>query len=558
MISTTKSGVRIFTEIMVQQGVRHVVCSPGSRNAPLVIAFDNHPDIKTYVVHDERSAAFFALGMAQALNEPVAVACTSGSALANYYPAVAEAYYQCIPLVVLSADRPQHLINQGDGQTIMQANLFGSHVHAYYSVDEDPKDIDLVKSGITAVLEQCNGPWKGPVHFNFPLEEPLYLTDEFGFEPFSAHKNETQKVAIDLDEDLISKWNDASKKMILVGQLPVDNRLSTILADISADPSVAILCETTSNIYHQRFNQCIDRSLTAIQRDKQSDFAPDLLITIGGAVVSKRIKQFLRDNKPMEYWRIGYDFPEMDTYFCKTKQLGMESETFLKMLKENSADMPRSNFGSRWKQIDYTNQEKLNTYKKTAHFSDFIATDIVLDSIPDPAYVHLANSTPIRYAQLFDGVKGLNYLSNRGTSGIDGSSSTAVGFSMIKKDELNVLITGDVSFFYDSNALWNAYLGSNLKIVLINNSGGGIFRIIDGPAQSQQLETYFEAFHSHSAEYICKAFGLNYYSAASAEETEQRVIELLSDHSAPGLLEIITPREVNALVLNEFFNLLKK
>jgi 2-succinyl-5-enolpyruvyl-6-hydroxy-3-cyclohexene-1-carboxylate synthase len=228
------------------------------------------------------------------------------------------------------------------------------------------------------------------------------------------------------------------------------------------------------------------------------------------------------------------------------------------MLKENSADMPRSNFGSRWKQIDYTNQEKLNTYKKTAHFSDFIATDIVLDSIPDPAYVHLANSTPIRYAQLFDGVKGLNYLSNRGTSGIDGSSSTAVGFSMIKKDELNVLITGDVSFFYDSNALWNAYLGSNLKIVLINNSGGGIFRIIDGPSQSQQLETYFEAFHSHSAEYICKAFGLNYYAAASAEETEQRVIELLSDHSAPGLLEIITPREVNALVLNEFFNLLKK
>jgi 2-succinyl-5-enolpyruvyl-6-hydroxy-3-cyclohexene-1-carboxylate synthase len=558
MISTTKSGVRIFTEIMVQQGVRHVVCSPGSRNAPLVIAFDHHPDIKTYVVHDERSAAFFALGMALALNEPVAVACTSGSALANYYPAVAEAYYQCIPLIVLSADRPEHLINQGDGQTIMQANLFGSHVHAYYSVDEEPKDIDLVKSGIAAVLEQCIGSWKGPVHFNFPLEEPLYLTDEYGFEPFSFHKNERQKVAVDLDKDLIKKWNDASKKMILVGQLPVDNRLSSVLADIAADPSVAILCETTSNIYHHRFNQCIDRSLTAIQKEKQSDFAPDLLITIGGAVVSKRIKQFLRDNKPMDYWRIGYDFPEMDTYFCKTKQLGVESETFLKMLKENSAETPKSNFGSRWKQIDYTNQEKLNSYKKTALFSDFIATDIVLDSIPEPAYVHLANSTPIRYAQLFDGVNGIKYLSNRGTSGIDGSSSTAVGFSMIKKDELNVLITGDVSFFYDSNALWNSYLGSNLKIVLINNSGGGIFRIIDGPSQSQQLETYFEAFHSHSAEYICKAFGLNYYAAASAEETEQRVIDLLSDRSAPGLLEIITPREVNAFVLNEFFNLLKE
>jgi 2-succinyl-5-enolpyruvyl-6-hydroxy-3-cyclohexene-1-carboxylate synthase len=180
-----------------------------------------------------------------------------------------------------------------------------------------------------------------------------------------------------------------------------------------------------------------------------------------------------------------------------------------------------------------------------------------LDSIPDPAYVHLANSTPIRYAQLFDGVRGLQYLSNRGTSGIDGSTSTAVGFSHIKKNDLNVLITGDVSFFYDSNALWNKYLGPNLKIVLINNGGGGIFRIIDGPARSAQLENYFEAQYDRSAEYICKAFDVRYFKASSAIEVEKGMMNLITDTESTGLLEIITPREHNAEVLSNFFNHLK-
>lgn len=554
MISTSKLSVQLFLEVCLEQGLKHVVCSPGSRNAPLVIAFDEHPDISTYVVHDERSAGFFALGLSLALNEAVAVCCTSGSAVLNYFPAVSEAYYQGIPLVVLSADRPERLINQGDGQTIMQQEVFGKHVHGFLQLEDRFDSSKDLKVEIRKVLSASSGRWKGPVHFNFAFEEPLYEQVEYLYQVEDI-KTDLEHVPFKLNADLAEKWNTADRKMILLGQQNSSERFTALLSELAADPSVCVLTECTSNSVHHRFNHCIDRSLAAIPKKELDGYRPDLLITFGGAVVSKRIKEFLRTSDSIkEHWNVSFAFPEMDSYGKKTEQFSVDSSNFVQELLAVKSDIIRSNFGSKWKQLDFLNQEKLEEFKGKAEFSDFTAFDIVLDSIPTGTHIHLGNSTPIRYAQLFDPIQGIHYYSNRGTSGIDGSLSTAVGFAHATKNEPNVMITGDVSFFYDSNALWNRYLGSNLKIVLMNNEGGGIFRIIDGPAGTNQLQEYFEAHHVNRAEFICKAFGVEYLTASNTVEVEEKMRELLLIDNSPVLLEIITPREKNAAILKEFFN----
>lgn len=558
MITTTKKGVRNFVQNCVESGVTHVVCSPGSRNAPLVIALDQHPEIITYVIHDERSAAFFALGLSQALGRPVGVTCTSGSAVVNYYPAVTEAYYQNIPLVVMSADRPANMINQGDGQTIMQERIFGDHVLGYMSIEENPEFTADINKDIKDLLLKSNGEWKGPVHFNFPLTEPLYETEEVSIEKLNLEENDDHQLD-EISDAFISKWDNAERKMILVGQMMPSDRRVMLLKELASDPSVVVLTESTSNTIDPKFNHCIDRSLAAIPAEQKADFEPNLLITLGGAIVSKRVKEFLRNAPAItEHWNVSTAFPDMDTYFRKTEQVQLETNYFLQQLLNKKSGVPKSNFGSKWKQLDYLNQERLMEYKSDLPFSDFLAFDIILDSIPEDTYVHLANSTPVRYAQLFDPIKGITYLSNRGTSGIDGSVSTAVGFAAATPEKVNVVITGDVSFFYDSNALWNAYLGSNVKIVLINNSGGGIFRFIEGPSKTPQLEKYFEAKHFHSAKHLCAAFGLEYFSANDYVSVEKGMADLLQYGDKPSLLEVFTPNEVNAVVLRNFFKILNR
>lgn len=555
MITTTKKGVQIFVESCVGRGLRHVVCSPGSRNAPLVIAFDQHPEITTYVIHDERSAAFFALGLSMALDQPVGVTCTSGSAVVNYYPAVTEAFYQEIPLVVMSADRPEYLINQGDGQTIMQDHIFGKHSLGYLAVPEDGGDeIDLE---IDKVLITALGPQQGPVHFNFPFEEPLYESIENEC-PAVRRLNVEKNPFEGLSEELIEQWNQSERKMILVGQAKPLARRDLLLKELASDPSVAVLTECTSNAVDLQFNHCIDRSLAALNESDILGFQPDLLVTLEGAIVSKRIKQFLRNAEGLKYhWNVSTSFLQMDTFFKKTAQVYAETVPFLQHLLDQRSGLPKSNFGAKWKQLDFENQDRMRTYVDGAPFSDLTAFDIILDSIPEGTNVHLANSTPVRYGQLFDPIKGITYLSNRGTSGIDGSISTAVGYAAAHPDKVNVVLTGDVSFFYDSNALWNAYLGSNVKIVLINNGGGGIFRIIDGPSKTPQLERFFEAAHTTSAEHICKAHGLKYIKANDLSTLELGMVELLEEAEKPVLLEVFTPKETNAEVLRNFFKSLK-
>lgn len=564
MITTEKSGVALFVQQCVENGMKHAVCSPGSRNAPLVIAIDEHPEIEAIVIHDERSAGFFAMGMAQQLNQPVGVVCTSGSAMLNYYPAVAEAYYQSIPLVVVSADRPKEWVNQGDGQTIVQTGVYENHILAQEEISEyvntNNDKVEQVML-INSAFENAQTKWKGPIHFNVPISEPLYETVDREIDRFPIVPMEKEKFGIShIDKKSIeTTWNSNSKKLILCGQLEKSAAILAKLNELAVDSSIAILVENTANLKSNKFVHCIDRTLMGITESEIEKFQPDVLITIGGAVISKRIKQFLRSSEIKEHWRVGYAFPKMDTYKALTKSfLTTPFEFFSEFLKLDLKPHT-STFGNLWKQKDFVIQDKLVDYIPTISFSDLKAIETVLDFIPENSNLHMGNSSVVRYCQLFDPIGSFNYFSNRGTSGIDGSTSAAAGVSFKSKNKCNVLITGDISFFYDSNALWNNNLGNNLKIVLINNSGGGIFKIIEGPDGTNQLSKYFEAKHDFKAKELCAGFGIEYLEASNTIEIEESMESFYSDseNNRPKLLEIFTPSELNDKVLKQFFNFIK-
>jgi 2-succinyl-5-enolpyruvyl-6-hydroxy-3-cyclohexene-1-carboxylate synthase len=562
-LTSAKKNVHLFVESCVLAGLKTVVISPGSRNAPLTIAFDEHPEIDCLLIHDERSAAFFALGIILQRKTPVAVLCTSGSAVVNYYPAVTEAYYQCQPLVVISADRPQEWINHGDGQTIMQREVFGSHVHQYLELSDaelsEKEQVLLCQNTQAAIYNACNG-WRGPIHINFALEEPLYGTVEVKevvkIAPLQILTSDC-KAHEDI-HDLKEIWSKASRKMILCGQMPKDDALLHQLQLLSEDPSVIILVENTANLVHMNFIHCIDRTIGSIKLE-DLQYQPDVLISIGGAVVSKKIKALLREWDIHHHWRVSSDFPEMDTFRHLTKHFLILERDFVRQLNQ----FPRgvvANYGQKWKQLDFLIQDKARVYLDGLKFSDLKVFDLVLDCLPEHSHLHLANSSVVRYGQLFDPIRSVQYYSNRGTSGIDGSTSTAVGSAFAKQEDWQVLITGDISFFYDSNALWNAHLTPNLRIVMINNGGGGIFKIIPGPHTTKQYKSYFVAEQGRKANLICETFDVEYFSAETSEELLAHMDEFWTyeEKGRPKLMEVMTNSVENEKDLERFFDFIKQ
>lgn len=538
----------------VANGIENVVISPGSRNAPLTIGFSNHPTIKTFSVVDERSAAFFALGMAQQLQKPVAIVCTSGSALLNYYPAIAEAFYSNIPLVVISADRPEHLIDVGDGQTIRQQSVFENHILTSVSLVDYLNVNNAILEMLQETLEIAIID-KGPVHINVPFDEPLYETTS---ELLTLDKVDNSIEEIPLDVDDLQKyadvWNSSTKKIVLVGEHYPDDLLQIQLAHLTKDPSVLVLIENTANVSHSKFINSIDKLIFPLEPNELEAFQPEILLSLGGMIVSKKIKQHLRKFQPKLHWHVdgkrAYDtFQCLNHHFKLSPQLFFSQFFFLtKPVESTCQDF--------WLHKKELRLQKHDDFIEKCEFSDLKTFDVVLKSIPNNAQLQLSNSAVIRYSQLFDLHKSNNVFCNRGTSGIDGSTSTAIGAAVASTKNI-VFITGDISFFYDSNALWNNYIPSTFRIILVNNGGGGIFRFIPGPQKSNALD-YFETPHKLTAEHLCKMYKFAYSNVSCINDLENELSDFYKESDSPKLLEISTPREINDIVLKAYFNNLKE
>jgi len=353
-----------------------------------------------------------------------------------------------------------------------------------------------------------------------------------------------------IDYDNLSKiWNAAEKKMIVVGVNYPDDALHQLMDVYADDESVLILTETTSNLHHKKAINSIDQLIFSLDDKQFKDLKPEVLITFGGMIVSKRIKQFLRKYQPTHHWNID-EKKAMNTFFCLSEFIQIKPVDFFTEFNK-SILKKESDYQSKWLEIRDERRRKHTEYLSKIKHSDFKAFEQVLESVPKNCQLQISNSSIIRYAQLFSIDKTNTVFCNRGTSGIDGSTSTAIGAAFANKNQ-TVFITGDISFFYDSNALWNANIPKDFRIILINNSGGGIFKIIPGPKTTNAAQ-YFETPHHLTAEHLCKMYDFDYVKADATETVTTQLKGFYKTSEKPKILEIFTPSEENDLILKEYF-----
>ncbi len=511
--------------------------SPGSRNAPLTISFARHDNIKKWVIPDERSAGFVAVGIAQTTKSPVVLCCTSGSALLNYAPAIAEAYYREIPLIILSADRPPELIDQRDGQTIRQYEALKNHVKASYNLPvvlNEAAASDYQNQLVNGIKQSMQLP-SGPIHINIPFQEPFYPTTDqkLEYSPIDIEKYAPGFVGASIDKD-ISLYK---RILILVGQQDPDTELDQVLEKLADKVPIikSPLNNLTVGIEH------VDGFI-----NDQDELKPDLLITSGLSVLSKKLKNYLRKHTPEKHLHLDPAGVEVDTYLTHPEYIKQPLSRFLENLSFDHVD---DRYIQKWKSFESETKLVIDAFP-AGSFSETAATRKVLEAIPANINLHLSNSMPVRYADLFGVKNGINCFSNRGTSGIDGCTSTAVGTSLVS-DQMNVLITGDLAFQYDRNAFFHNYDLPNLRIIVLNNQGGGIFRLIDGPSRLPELEEYFETRHNRTAEYICAENGFEYFTAKDEPSLLKHLETFFNNSKSAKVLEIFTSPEINQKVYKE-------
>ncbi len=558
MISDKKS-VQDLVHIFLKKGITEIVFSPGSRNAPLSISFFNHPKFNCYTIPDERSAAFFALGMAQQLKKPVTICCTSGTASLNYSSAICEAYYQRIPLVVITADRPQEWINQGAGQSIHQDGIYANFIRGSYNLMQEANSENELWFNtrlVNEAIEKTAYPVAGPVHLNFPFRENLYGSEETSPNAKVVQTTSPEKTITSSQiQELIQEWQSSKKIMLLTGLSLPDEKLNKEIQEFQKKSGALVLTESTSNLHLEESITGIDRLLVTLSKNEEEDFIPDLLITYGTNIISKKIRFLFRRLQPKMHWHIDNSNDLMDTFMSLTRQIISKPIDFFKVFNQHTTAADEQ-YAQRWNHRETELLKLTMNFGDTDILSDFSALQRVHQSIPEHYQVHTGNSASVRYLQLY---KRRNYdtFSNRGTSGIDGCTSTAIGSCVASKKD-TLIISGDMAFLYDTNAFWNHHVPTNFKAIVINNSGGGIFRIIQGPKETGIIEKQFEARHSISAKGVCELHHLDYYKADSIKELETALKSFYSNSEKAAVLEVFTPAEINDQVLNDYFKFLKE
>ncbi|WP_368107699.1 2-succinyl-5-enolpyruvyl-6-hydroxy-3-cyclohexene-1-carboxylic-acid synthase [Bacteroides nordii] len=548
---TDKKNILQLVALLEAHGVTKIVLCPGSRNIPLVHTLSTHPSFKCYSVTDERSAGFFAIGLALNGGAPAAVCCTSGTALLNLHPAVAEAFYQNVPLVVISADRPAAWIGQMDGQTLPQPGVFGTLVKKSVNLPEIYTDEDewYCNRLVNEALLETHHHGKGPVHINVPVTEPIF---RFTTETLPEVRVITRYQGLNIYDrdynDLIQRLNQYQKRMIIVGQMNLiylfEKKYSKLLYKHFAWLTEHIGNQTIPGIPVKNF----DVAIYAMDGEMQEKMAPELLITYGGHVVSKRLKKFLRNNPPKEHWHVSPDGEIVDLYGSLTTVIEMDPFEFLEkiaFLLENKTPQ----YPLLWENFCKTLPQPELPY------SEMSAIGALIQALPQQCALHLANSSAVRYAQLFTVPATVEVCCNRGTSGIEGSLSTAVGYAAAS-DKLNFVVIGDLSFFYDMNALWNGNFGANLRILLLNNGGGEIFHTLPGLEMSGTSHKFITAVHKASAKGWAEDRGFLYQKVEDEVQLEE-AMQLFTQPepmTQPVLVEVFTNKNKDARILKDFYH----
>ena len=570
MIPMEDPVISELVALLQAHDVRDVVLCPGSRNAPLVHALSHQLTGATcHSIIDERSAGFYALGLALATHRAVVVCCTSGTAVANLHPAVAEAYYQGVPLIVLSADRPERWIGQWAGQTLPQPGLFGSLVRKAVHLPEPHTEEErwycnrLINEALLAAL----APLPGPVQINVPISDPgisLLPPTSAKHAPESSDRRpigmqpgrriqQLYPYSIDAKavESLQPLLATFERKMILVGQESWSATTSTgETFPQSLREQFLCIGESLSN---SPVSICsLDALLASLSEADRRALQPDLLITLGGHIVSNKMKQYLRSYPPRETWHLSPDPSVVDLFCSLTEQIISPVEPFLETMAQSLAGCASSPYARQWRErIDRLSSP-------TPRYSSLAVVGSLLSHLPEePCVLHLANSSSVRYAELFRKPRRLLTLCNRGTSGIEGSLSTALGFARQRAEERHFIVIGDLSFFYDLNALGLPEVGSKVRVLLLNNQRGSIFQSLPTLEMDRLSQRYITAEHQLRAQGWAENCGWEYLSVQEASELEETMDYFVGPAERPRLLEAFVSSEDEIAELQTYFKQLQ-
>lgn len=510
-------------ELCFQKGLKNVVLCPGSRCAPLTLAFTRHSRMNVRTFSDERSAGFIALGMAQQIQAPSVMICTSGTASYNFAPAVAEAFFNQVPLIVFTADRPSEWIAQHDGQTIYQPGIFGKHIKGSFELPQEYEHKDsqwainrIVNEAINlSMQEPC-----GPVHINAPFREPLYPATGEDIKASDhvrvIHDNPNNFLLSETAKQKITEqFPNYNHILIVAGQHDHEDLVVKTLEKFSNVHSIPVVGDIISNLHEiERTIRHTDIFLGQAGDGIKETLRPDLLITFGKSVISKNLKLFIRKFSPKAHWHIQSAGTVADPFQSVTEVFHCSPASFFSFAsvlnrKDDFKNQKQVNYRELWEVEERKASRNLNDFFSESEFGELEVVREVIKNLPAGSNLHLANSMSVRYAN-FIGLEakqsGVTVFANRGTSGIDGCSSTAVGHAL-STEKPNILITGDLAFFYDRNAFWHNYDLPNLRVVLLNNHGGIIFKMIDGPGTVPESDEFFVTRQKLNANYICQEFG---------------------------------------------------
>ena len=548
-----------LVERCAEKGIRHAVLCPGSRSAPLTLAFARNKKIKCWTFSDERSAAFIGMGMAQQTKTPVALVCTSGSAAYNFSPAIAEAWFQQIPLIIFTADRPKEWIDQFDGQTIRQTELYGRHVKKYVELPQDythPDSEWYANRMVNEVINLAQSGQKGPVHINAPFREPLYP---------SGNENSKRKpgrvIESRMGESTLSskEWigikqalTSCKKILVVAGQNDDDPELTNALTAFHSVHSWPFVGDVLGNLHSLPFYcQHADTFLGHVSENSKQLLQPDLLITFGKSLIAKNLKLYLQTYKPKQHWHLQPSGDTADTFQSLTKVIAVSPPHFFDQLTKISLPPQKTwrTYEEIWMNLERKAKEEIEEFFQTRRPGEFSLVKQVIEALPAPCNLHLANSMTVRYANhigLTASQKKVSVFSNRGTSGIDGCSSTAVGHALTSKIP-NVLITGDLAFFYDRNAFWHNYALPNLFVIVLNNHGGIIFNLIDGPSGLPEAEEFFITRQQLNAKSLASEFGFTYMEASRAD-----LAAFFKIKKNVKILETESSQSINKKIFEEF------
>ena len=561
-MSEARRGVAELPFICHAFGVTHAIISPGSRSAPLVLAFTAHEKIKCISITDERSAGYYAIGMAQQLNEPVVIVCTSGTAVANYAPALAEAFYLKLPVIAITADRPPEWIDQNDGQTIRQRGLFSNIVKGSYETPvetQNPADLRLFQRMVSEAMNLALDRRNGPVHINVPLREPLYEALPAVKGPSNAIlKKELHGMSTAYDDINTTdmKLHLFKKILIVCGMANPDEQFALHLRELSRTGRAIVIAENLTNAGGDFMVETPDSFIASLSENEKKELQPQLLITVGGPVVSKKLKKYLRVYQPDEHWHANSGVELIDTYQCLSRVFDLPAAEFLRLVRK-CIGLDDTSYSALAKPVLNRLTQLHKSFMTAVPWSDMAVYHELFKTFPEDSVLHLANSTPVRYSQLFPSREKICYYSNRGTSGIDGCISTAAGAAMVNNN-LQIALVGDLAFIYDTNGLWNNHLPKNLRIIVIDNGGGNIFRLIETSPIIEPLRNFFETPHKVKIRKLCEAFSLNYVHISGLDGLREKMKSFFKPKSSAAVMHITTSGDASAEAFKNYYQFISQ